>query len=67
MTPGEKAEEADADETTRKRVEQEAAQRLLDRQRQESLLVLVRPVSPAERNLTISERHQAVVGDRDPS
>ena len=48
---GQKAEVADAHEARGKHVEQEAAQELIDRQDHQALLVAVRRVSPAERDL----------------
>ena len=52
---GEEPEVADADEAGREQVEQEAAQELLDREREEALLIAVSGVSPAERDLVIGE------------
>ena len=54
---------ADANEARRKQVEQEAAQELLDRERQEALLVAVRGVSPAEGDLVLGKGNEAMVGD----
>ena len=45
-------------------MDQEAAQELIDRQSQESLLVFVSGISPAKRNLVIDERDETVTGDR---
>ena len=50
---GQEPEVADANEAGRKQVEQEAAQELLDRERQEALLIAVHGVSPAEGDLVI--------------
>lgn len=50
---GQEPEVADANEAGRKQVEQEAAQELLDRERQEALLIAVRGVSSAEGDLVI--------------
>ena len=49
----EEAEVPDADETAWQHMQQEAAQELIDMESQESLLVLVSRVAPAERNLVI--------------
>jgi hypothetical protein len=48
---GQKAEVADAHEARGKHMEQEAAQELLDGKGHQTLLVTVRRVSPAERDL----------------
>jgi hypothetical protein len=55
---------ADADEATRQYMQQEATQELVDVQSQESLLVLVSGVSPAERDLVIQEGNEPAIGDR---
>jgi len=51
---GQEPEVADANEAGRQQVEQEAAQELLDGARPEALLIAMRGVSPAERDLVIS-------------
>jgi len=61
---GQKAEVADAHEARGKHVEQEAAQKLLDRQGHQTLLVAVGGVSPAKGDLVAFEGDQAVIGDR---
>ena len=48
---GQKAEVADAHEARGKHMEQEAAQELLDGKGHQTLLVAVRGVSPAERDM----------------
>ena len=55
---------ADADEATRQYMQQEATQEFVDVQSQESLLVLVSGVSPAERDLVIQEGNEPAIGDR---
>jgi hypothetical protein len=59
-------EVADADEATRQHMQQKTAQELIDMQSQESLLVLVSGVAPAERNLIILEGDETAVGNRNP-
>ena len=46
-------------------MEQEAAQELLDRERQQALLIAVRGVSPAEGDVVIGEGNEAMIGDGD--
>jgi hypothetical protein len=46
-------------------VEQEAAQELVDRQSQQSLLVGVRGVSPAEGDVALLKGNESAVGDGD--
>ncbi len=46
-------------------MQQEATQKLLDRQAQATLLVVVCGVAPAEGDLAVLEREQAVIGDGD--
>src|SRR5665213_397082 len=60
---GEEAEVADAHEATWQQVQQEAAQELIDRQSQQSLLVGMSGVSPAEGDLALFEGDQSSVGD----
>ena len=55
---------ADADEATREHMQQEATQEFIDRQRQESLFIVVSGVSPAERDLVIQEGNEPVIGNR---
>src|SRR5258708_4270731 len=62
---GEKAEVADAHEAAWQQVEQEAAQELVDRQSQQSLLVGVRGVSPAEGDVALLKGDESAVGDGD--
>src|ERR1700687_4682603 len=63
---GEEAEVADADEASRKQMEEEAAQELVGRQAHDALLVAMSGVSPAETDLAVGEGNQAAVGDTDP-
>ena len=63
-TAGEETEVADADEATRQHMQQEATQEFIDRQSQESLLVFVSGVSPAERDLVLQEGNETVIGNR---
>src|SRR5271163_3088248 len=62
---GEEAEVADAHEAAWQQVEQEAAQELVDRQRQEALLVGVGGVPPAEGDVALLEDDESAVGDGD--
>src|SRR5258708_1861773 len=57
------AENADAHETFGEQMQQEAAQELIDRQRQQLLFVVVGGIAPTKRNLAVGKRDQAVVGD----
>ena len=61
---GKETEVADANEATRQHMQQEATQELIDRQSQESLLVFVSGVAPAEGHLVFSEGNETVVGNR---
>jgi len=63
-TAGEEAEVPDTDEAARQHVQQKPAQELIDRQSQESLLVFMSGISPAERNLVIYESDETAIGDR---
>ncbi len=62
---GQQSEVADADESRRQYVEQESAQKFVDFQRHETLLILVSGIAPAESDGAVGERDQAMVGDRD--
>ncbi len=62
-TASQEAVMADAHETLRKDVQQEAPQELIDRQGSELLLIVVRGIAPTKSNLVILERDQAMVGD----
>ena len=62
---GEEAEVADAHEAAWQQVEQEAAQELVDRQSQQTLLVGVRGISPAEGDVVLLQGDQSAVGDGD--
>jgi hypothetical protein len=55
----------DADEPSRKNVEQVATQELVRRYRHDLLLVAVCVVSPAERDQAVVEGDEAMVGDGD--
>ena len=57
---------ADADQTLRKQVQQEAAQELLHRQGHATFFVLMCGVSPTKRDLAIGKGDQPVVGYGDP-
>ena len=63
-TAGEETEVADSDEATRQHMQQKATQEFVDRQSQESLLVFVSGVAPAERHLVLNEGNETVVGNR---
>jgi hypothetical protein len=60
----EEAEVPDTDEATRQHVHQKTTQELIDVQSQESLLVFVSGVSPAERDLVVQEGNEPAVGNR---
>ena len=60
---GQEAERADADKAAGQDVKQEAAQELLGTERHPSLLISVGIILPAESNLVMLERHEAMVGD----
>jgi hypothetical protein len=55
----------DTDKATRKDMEQESPQELVNGQRHEAFLILVGRVAPAERDLTIFESNEPVIGDGD--
>lgn len=61
---GQEAEMPDANEAARQYMQQEAAQELVDRERQVSLLVLVSGVSPAESDLVVQVGNEPAVGNR---
>ena len=56
---------ADADEARGQKVEQEAAQELLDIQSHEPLLVAVLRISPAKGDVAVGQSDQPAVGDGD--
>jgi hypothetical protein len=60
---GQEAKVPDADEATWQHMQQEAAQELIGRQSQESLLVFMSGVSPAKSNFVIQERDETAIGD----
>jgi hypothetical protein len=62
---GEEAEVADADEAARQQVEQEAAEELIEAQSQQSLLVGMCRVTPAEGDVALLESNEPAVGDGD--
>ena len=62
---GEESEVADAHETGRQQMEQEAAQELIDRQSHEPFLVAVGGIAPAEGDVAIGESDQPAVGNGD--
>src|SRR5271170_5091507 len=62
---GEEAEVADAHEAWRQQMEQEAAQKLIDRQSHEPFLVAVRGIAPAEGDVAIGESDEPGVRDSD--
>ena len=61
---GEETEVADADEATRQHMQQKATQEFVDMQSQESLLVSVSGVAPAEGHLVLNEGNETAVGNR---
>jgi hypothetical protein len=60
---GQKAEVSDAHETLWEQMQQEAAQKLIDRKSHPPLLVVVSGVAPVESDLAIRKGNQAMVGD----
>jgi hypothetical protein len=62
---GEEAEVADADEALGEQVKQEATQKLIAREGHQFLLIVVSGVTPAEGDLAVGQRDQAMVGDGD--
>ena len=56
---------ADADEAFGQRVQQEAAQELIERQGHQLVFVVVRGIAPAKRDLVIGQGDESVVGDGD--
>ena len=62
---GEESEVADADEAWWQKVEQEAAQELVDGPSHEPLLVATNRVAPPEGYAALRESHQPGVGDGD--
>ena len=59
----EQAEVADAHKTDRQYMQQEAAQKLMHTESHAPLFVLAPRITPAERDLMIFERQQAVTGN----
>jgi hypothetical protein len=57
---------ADAHETFWQDVQQEAAQELIERKRQQLLFIVVSGIAPTKRDLPVSKRDQTMVGDRSP-
>src|SRR5260370_26789486 len=62
---GEEAVGTNAHEAARQQMEQEAAEELVDRQRQQALLVGMGGVSPAEGDVALLQADQYAVGDGD--
>ena len=52
---------ADTDESWREHVQQESAKELIDGQGHEALFVLVRRVTPAERDRAVGKRDESMV------
>ena len=65
MPVGEKSEVADAHEAGWQQMEQKSAQKLLDIQSHEPLLVAMGGVSPLECDIALGESDQPAVGDGD--
>jgi hypothetical protein len=63
MTCAENAKVANANKASRQNMQQEAAKKLLYRQAHLALLVLMRGVTPSERDLPIGKRDKSVIGD----
>ena len=62
---GEEAEVADADEAFGEQVQQEAAQKLLEREGHQLVFIVVSGIAPAKGDLVIDERNESMVGDGD--
>ena len=60
---GQEAEVTDAHKTFGEQMQQEAAQELIDRKRQQFLFVVVGRIAPTKRDLPISKGDQSMVGD----
>ncbi len=56
---------ADADEALGEQVKEEATQKLIAREGHQFLLIVVSGVTPAEGDLAVGQRDQAMVGDGD--
>ena len=61
---GEQAEMADADEAVGNHMEQEAAEKFVDRELHDLHTVAVGVVAPAQADATVADGEQAVVGER---
>src|ERR1700676_1024127 len=61
---GQEAEAADAHEASRQKMLQEAPKELVGVERHDALLTRVRVIFPAERDLSVGEVHDAVIGNR---
>ena len=61
MTMSQKPEVADADESRRQHVQQEATQKFVDRQRHHALPVLMSGIAPAESDHAIGECDESMV------
>jgi hypothetical protein len=55
---------ADADECRRQHVQQESSQELVNRQRHQTLLVVVSRIAPAKSDQAISHANESMVGNR---
>ena len=62
---GEEAEVADADEAFGEQVQQEAVQKLLEREGHQLVFIVVSGIAPAKGDLVIDERNESMVGDGD--
>jgi hypothetical protein len=62
---GEEAEVADANEAFGEQVQQEAAQKLIERQGHQLVFIVVSGIAPAKGDLVINERNESMVGDGD--
>ena len=60
---GEESEVANAHETFRKHVQQEAAQELIERKSHQLLFVVVSRIAPAKSDFPSGERDQAMIRD----
>ena len=56
---------ADADEAFGEQVQQEAAQKLLEREGHQLVFIVVSGIAPAKSDLVIDERNESMVGDGD--
>ena len=61
----EESEMADANESRRQNVQEEAAKKFLDPKRHHALFIVVDRIAPAEAHLSIRQADQSVIGDSD--